>query len=137
MNYIIIKSKKKYKIIEFNIEKGYKFTPKKELKIDKITIYDQNLTEDILNIKINTRFKKIAQLVFKITNDEDPESDDVLLVVGEISRLKGIILNKYDKYIATKTKKTMLNKIKLLETQLKKKLLTLSYDEKKEKTRSR
>lgn len=140
MNYIIKKYRKKYTVVDFNPKEGYTFTPNKKLNIKKIVIYEQKLIEDILKIKYNTKFKKIAKMIFKINNDEDPNADDVLMVLGDISRLKGIILNRYDKHLRLTVKKNMLNKIKLLELQLKNKLLNYTIAEEvyeNEKSRSK
>lgn len=136
MNYVIKKSKKKYNIIEFNLNTpGYSFIPKKELKIDEIIIYEPKLIEEVLNIKFNTAFKKIANLIVKISNDEDPNDEDVLMVIGEISRLKGIILNKYNTFLKLTIQKSMLKKIALMEMKLKNKLLSYNFSPQNQETK--
>ena len=63
--------------------------------------------------------------MLRILNDEGTTEDDTGMVLDEINRLKGIIINKYREYMVESEYKAILTKLILIEEEFKK-----SYNEK-------
>ena len=56
----------------------------------------------------------------KILNDDDTSEDDAGMVLDEVNKLKGIIINKYKEYLRVSEYKSMLSKLILIEEEFKK-----------------
>jgi len=63
--------------------------------------------------------------MLRILDDEGTTDDDSGMVLDEINRLKGIIINKYRQYMKDSEYKSILTKLILIEEEFKK-----SYNEK-------
>ena len=63
--------------------------------------------------------------MLRILNDEGTTEDDTGLVLDEVNRLKGIVINKYKEHLVESEYKALLTKIILIEEEFKK-----SYNEK-------
>ena len=57
--------------------------------------------------------------MIKILNDEDTTDGDAGLVLDEVNKLKGIIINKYKEYMLESEYKTLLTKLILIEEEFK------------------
>lgn len=141
-NYLIKKDNKKKTIIymEYDLN-GYIFHPKKRseahIDIEKIVIVNPSLIDKILTIKFNKAFQKISNVILKIIEDDDTDNDAVLIALDEVSRLKSIILNKYQKFLTLEKEEQFLKKIRILENELQLKMISLVETEDKEYGRSR
>ena len=112
-----------------NIE-GLKVTPSgttaDSMKVTKITIADPELSNNYAKRKINKKIDKLIEMMLKVLNDPDTSDEDTGMVLDEISRLKGIIFNKYKEHMKIEEYKNLLSKIIILEEQFKK-----DYNQKK------
>lgn len=125
--FLIKKSVKKKKIIEIEYEKkGYDFKPRinsQEFEINKITIFNHSMINSILTKKIDTQFKRVAAITYDVLNDEDDDStSDAIIALDEVSKLKAIILKKYQEFLEKEKEKKYLKQIRVLENQLKAKI---------------
>jgi hypothetical protein len=75
--------------------------------------------------RINRKIDKIIKFMLRILNDEETGEDDTGMVLDEINRLKGIVINKYRHYMKESEYKSLLTKLILIEEEFKK-----SYNEK-------
>lgn len=57
--------------------------------------------------------------MIKILNDEDTTDGDAGLVLDEVNKLKGIIINKYKEYMLESEYKALLTKLILIEEEFK------------------
>ncbi len=126
-SFLIKKIEVNKKIIKFdnNIE-GYIFRPNLNVgKIDTITLYNEIMINNILSKKIQKKFERLAMITYDIitSSDDDDGSADATIALDEIAKLKGIIHNKYEKYISKQLEKEYLQKLLLLEKELNSKLL--------------
>ncbi len=131
MSYLVKKDRIIKKVIDIeNIDNGYKFTPKKSLKIKEINVIDPSMIESILTIKFNKVFNKLLNVSIDVINDEDSTSDDTAHVLGEVERLRGILLNKYHRFLTQEKEELFLNRLRYLENELKSKMYmnTNSYE---------
>ena len=131
MKYVIEKETNAMKLVNYNVNMiGLNVEPKNEvpdlnIKAKKVVLVDSNLTESYIKQRINRKLDKIINFMLRILNDEGTTEDDSGMVLDEINRLKGIIINKYRKYMLDSEYKSILTKLILIEEEFKK-----SYSEK-------
>lgn len=124
--YILSKTSDKHTTIIVKIDetKGYRFTPKNEIKYDllisNIIIVNNKLKEFIL-IK---RDKKKLELFFEFVTSDDDESAGVAdIVLDDLKRYREIVRYKYRKHLNDKYINILLKKLNLIEKELKTKQL--------------
>lgn len=131
MKYIIDKNNNDLKLMYYNVNMvGLNVIPKNDvpglsIKANKVVIIDKDLTDSYIKQRINKKIDKIIKFMLKILNDDGTTEDDTGLVLDEINRLKGIVINKYKNYMEEAEYKSLLTKMILIEEEFKK-----SYNEK-------
>ena len=131
MKYVIEKQIEKVSLANYNVNmnglnvKPINEVPNLNIKANKVILVDPDLTDTFIKKRINKKLDKIINFMLRILNDEGTTEDDSGMVLDEINRLKGIILNKYKKYMLDSEYKSMLTKLILIEEEFKK-----SYSEK-------
>lgn len=90
------------------------------MKITKITISDKELSNNYAKHRINKKIDKIIELMLKILDSNSTSDEEAGMVLDEISRLKGIIYNKYKEHMKVEEYKSLLSKLIILEEQFKK-----------------
>ncbi len=95
------------------------------IKAKKVLLIDENLRQEYIRKRINRKMDKIINFMLRILNDDGTTDDDTGLVLDEINRLKGIVINKYREYLSNTEYKSMLTKLILLEEEFEK-----SYNQK-------
>ena len=125
MRYVIEHKGEEKKLTYHNVKiVGLSVTPKNNvkdltIKADKIILIDPNLCETYIRRRINKKIDKVIKFMIKILNDEDTTDGDVGLVLDEVNKLKGIIINKYKEYMLESEYKTLLTKLILIEEEFK------------------
>ena len=131
MKYIIEKNNEDVKLMYYNVNiTGLSISPKNEsnsvsIKAKEVTLVDTNLQDAFIKERINRKIDKIIKFMLRILNDEGTTEDDTGMVLDEINRLKGIIINKYRKFMIESEYKSILTKLILIEEEFKK-----SYNQK-------
>ena len=131
MKYVIDKSNDKLRLVYYGVNMvGLNVNPKNEvpdlnIKAKKVVLIDNDLTEEYIRKRIDRKLDKIIKFMLRILNDEETGEDDTGMVLDEINRLKGIVINKYRHYMIDSEYKAMLTKLILIEEEFKK-----SYNEK-------
>ncbi len=144
-NFIIKKKVETNKHIKLIKVEGYSFAPKKanvtSITVKQVTLANSELIDTVLMTKFNNAFKKIAKNVIYVVTDEDTSETDVVISLNEIARLRSIILNKYQKFLTKEKEKICLQKLRMLENELRNKMIYLTeqyeYSEEKKVGRSR
>ncbi len=90
------------------------------IKAGKVVLIDNDLRSEYIKQRINRKIDKIIKFMIRILNDEDTTDEDTGLVLDEINRLKGIIINKYKEYITNAEYKSLLTKLIIVEEEFKK-----------------
>jgi len=105
---------------EFNVldkEEGKKFTfnigPN-----EKITIYDEELIEKIIENKFNKKYRKLLYIAMDISESDDSTESDVDIALIKIEDLKNKLLSKYYKFISKELLNKYLKMLMLLEEKL-------------------
>lgn len=125
MRYVIEHKGEEKKLTYHNVKiVGLSVTPKNNvkdltIKADKIILIDPNLCETYIRRRINKKIDKVIKFMIKILNDEDTTDGDAGLVLDEVNKLKGIIINKYKEYMLESEYKTSLTKLILIEEEFK------------------
>ncbi len=130
-SFLIKKNEEEVNVIKLNLEEnGYDFRPRitnSDAKINKITLFNYSMIDVILSKKIDNEFKKIAAIVYDIlANDDDNTTSDATIALDEVERLRGIILNKYQKFLEKEKEKKYLKKLRILENELRAKIVCVN-----------
>lgn len=130
-SFLIKKNEEEVNVIKLNLEEnGYDFRPRitnSDAKINKITLFNYSMIDVILSKKIDNEFKKIAAIVYDIlANDDDNTTSDATIALDEVARLRGIILNKYQKFLEKEKEKKYLKKLRILENELRAKIVCVN-----------
>ena len=124
--YIIDKDNPNEKLLYYNVDVvGLSVTPNKsvpgyKITAKKLTLVDPDLREAYIKQKINKKIDRVIKFMIQILNDEDTSDEDAGIVLDEINKLKGIIINKYKEYMIESEYKSLLTKLILIEEEFKK-----------------
>ena len=106
--------KNDFKIIELNEEQGFKI----QRDNLKITIYDTEITNELINKNLQKKYERLLYLVASLNDDSDTTESDVFLVRDKIDELRNIILTKYAKYLNKNAINKYLKALILLEEKI-------------------
>jgi hypothetical protein len=126
MKYVIDKNNSKFKLMYYNVSMvGLDVTPRNgasgvTIKAKKIILIDPSLRESYIRQRINKKIDKVIEFMLRILNDEDTTEGDVGMVLDEIAKLKGIIINKYREHMIESEYKSFLTKLIIVEEEFKK-----------------
>ena len=126
--FVIKKKNKNKKIQKFNFEEmGYVFTPNIKsdgmIKITELSMSNVAYTHPILKKKLDKSFRKLASLILNVLESEDTTAGDVVIALNELTKEKSVLQRKYKEYIKKEEKEKYLKRLKVLEEQLKQKML--------------
>ena len=127
-NFLIKRIDQDRKVKKIDKEKiGYDFKPRinsVNLEVNKITIYNSSMIDIILSKKIEKSFERVASIVYDVLQTEDDDSTaDAVMALDEVTRLREIVLNKYQKYLKKEKEKDILKKLRFLENELRSKIV--------------
>lgn len=141
--YIIVKNDLKNKISKLDLNNviGYKTSytnSKLSISIKKLVIYENFLYENIINEKLEQKFRKLIEVLINLYENETDDGSGIIKSLNEIERFKQELKNKYKDYMNKKQKAKTVRKITIMEEELKQKLLIYqnqksSLDDYKEK----
>lgn len=137
MKYVINKNNEDKKLTYYSVSmKGLEVSPINEvpnqtIKVGKVLLADELLQESFIKKRINRKLDKIISFMIRILNDDGSTDEDTGMVLDEINRLKGIVINKYREYMTVSEYKSLLTKLILIEEEFKK-----SYNQKQFMTMS-
>lgn len=103
-----------FEIVELNEKEIYTINKNNE----KISIYDNDLLEKILDNNFNKKYKELLYLCMSIIEDEESTDTDTELALLKIEDLKNYIINHYSKYINKHLLNKYLKMIMILEGKL-------------------
>ncbi len=121
-SYILKKDDKEKKVLMYKEQTGYEISPKKVYKkVKKITVIDEDMVSGILETKVERYYNRLIKIVYNlITADDETDSSDVLAAYTEIDRIRNILLYKYGQYLRKKFVEKYMQKLYILELELKK-----------------
>ena len=93
---------------------------------------DKEKSNSILKRKIDKSFRRLAAIILSVLKDDDTTSGDVIIALDEIAKEKSIIRNKYKEYLEKAEQEKYLKRLKVLETEVKEKIVELKIREEEE-----
>lgn len=107
---------------------GFKYVPQfrtNELKVKEIIIVSPNLTDKLIEISFDKKYKKVLEMYLKVLEDGENAgtNTNLMLALDEITRLRNIIIKKYQKALSKKTLELLLKKLKILENEIRIKVI--------------
>jgi len=144
-NYLLVKDTFEGTIASIDYTKldGFKFNPKNQVEYDGIMVNEMVLMnpsfiENVLKRKTKKKLELYLRFIISlIDNESNASSDDLRQALDGLVRYKGIVENKYRRYLDERYMNVLLKKIDLLEQELKMKIIYYKepvYEEEK-KTR--
>lgn len=128
MAYVLTKNNDKLSLYSTPNLEGYKFNPKKEktsISVNKVVVVNPKLVDNILSIKFQDKFKALLRYAQYVINDEDASSTDTAIVLDEVAMLKGILLNRYQKFLSKEKEMLFLQKLRIIENQIRSKEIAI------------
>lgn len=123
MKYILDNKSDSIKSIEESELNALEIKSNKENVIGakKVLLVDETLKDLYIKNKVNKKLLSIIAQMQKILESDDTTEGTIGIVLDEIERLKGIIINKYKIHLADLEYKEMLKRIMLTEEEFKNK----------------
>ena len=115
MNNKIEEVKCDFEIVEMDDLEG--FTLNKKEQGVKITMYNKDLIERIIDNNFNKKYRSLLYLVMELDSDDTTESDTELARL-KIDDLRRMLITKYFKYISRDLLEKYLNMLILLEEKI-------------------
>ena len=144
MRFFLCKDNDEKKLFIYSGEfDGYKFNSKKEknlMQVSHITVVNPRMIDSILSVKFNKRFNKLLKYINYLLNSDDSDSSNIAIALNEVALLRGILLNRYQKFLNQEKEELFLRKLRIVENELRLKEVMIlanenSYDEEKGKSR--
>ena len=124
MKYKIYRRKKRLKgKVTYSKKEPYVFNPAYRksdniIDIDKLSLYNEDLTNNILVKKYIRRYRHLLKMVYLLFNNEIPVGDGTPAVLSEIDKLRALISDKYHKYISLEKERLFLKELDYIEREL-------------------
>ncbi len=150
-SFTIKKIEKQYELESFNYHiTGFHYPIKKNksgsLKVKEIIIVNPEITSNLICYQFNKKYQKIVDYFFSNSDfDDDSTGTHLMLALDEVAHLRTLMINKYKYFLKKQTEEELLKKLKLLENELRIKLIdfklikeqALTHNNIEEKSKSR
>ena len=128
INYLIVKEKGKKEVTYFEYDKLHGFNMhsknkniklKDAINVNKMVIINPSFIEKLVNKRINSKIKKLIDLITNIydSDDEDP-AGCLMQALNEVEKFKREMINKYMEYMTKEQMKLLDKKIQILEREV-------------------
>ena len=126
--------------INFKDIEGFNFKPMNKMHYDGVTVkkmvmINSSFVETVLKKKIKKRLELYLRFIISIIDNDSDDTDitDLRTALNDLTRYKEIIKFKYQKFLDEKYVTFLLQKIDLLEQELKNKMVYYKEKEPEEK----
>lgn len=127
--YHLYKKKTKERKVELNTKKeiGYTIKPKNQMKyegivVNSMTIIDDYLIKTLLKKKIKKKLDMYLQFLITVLEEDDTDGGHLMFALNDLERYRRLVINNYKKYLEEKYIKLLMNKMDLIEQELKSKI---------------
>lgn len=129
--YLLVKDnhERRFTNIDYRRLDGFKFNPKNQVENDGIMVNEMVLInpsfiENVLKRKAKKKLELYLRFIISlIDNESDASSDDLREALDGLVRYKGIVENKYRRYLDERYANMLIKKIEILEQELKTKII--------------
>lgn len=125
---------------DYNIQ-GFHYPIKKNksgsLKIKELVIVSPDITTNLICYNFNKKYQKIVECLFNnsdFNEGSDNTGTNLMLALDEVVRLRTIIINKYQRFLKKKEAEELLKKLKVLENELRVKIIDFKLIKEQERT---
>jgi len=124
IKYVIIKKNSFKNIITYQFDESFNMKKKKDKEsIGVIKFYDEKIINRVIKRSIDSRFKKLLELIASLEESDEDPSEGLIFCLDEAAKFKREMINKYDRFLK-KTQIEFINKkIELIEKEVKNKLI--------------
>lgn len=128
-SYCLKKLNSNYELESFDYNiKGLQYPIKSNkrsvLKIKEVIIVNPEIISNLICHNFNKKYQKIIEYFFNNSDfDDDNTGTNLMIALDEVTRLRTIIINKYNKFLKHKKEEELLKKLKLLENELRIKII--------------
>lgn len=129
MRYKIYRRKKRLKCkVHFSKNVPYVFNPAYRkndqiIDINQLSIYNKKMINNVLIKKYIRKYKALLKMVYLLFHDAFPDDTGYPAVLGEVDKLRAILLDKYHKYLSLENEKKFLKELDYIESEIKKKYI--------------
>lgn len=127
--YKIKKRSIKYKKIKLNTTNlnGYIIKPKNKINYDGVSVKSMviiniDLIRTLLKKKIKKKLDLYLQFLINVLDEEDTDPGHLMFALNDLDRYRRTVINNYQKYLEKKYMKILIDKMDLLEQELKSKI---------------
>jgi hypothetical protein len=144
--YILIKNYLFHNIENFETKKieGFNFSPVNSISytgvsVKKMVMIKPSFVERVLKRKIKKKLELYLRFIISIIDADDDDTDITSLraALNDLTKYKDTVRYKYQQYLDKKYATLLLQKIEMLEQELKKKIIYYKEPEEKEITEHR
>ena len=129
--YLLVKDnhEKRFTNIDYKKLNGFKFNPKNRVEnngimVNEMILINPSFIESVLKRKTKKKLELYLRFIISlIENESDASSDDLREALDGLVRYKGIVENKYRRYLDERYANMLIKKIELLEQELKTKII--------------
>lgn len=126
MKYVVDKNNDNISLVSYKVNMvGLTVHPKNNsssinIKAKEVVLVDPKLRSNYIKKVINKRIDRAINFMIHILSSDDVSDSDSGMVLDEVNRLKGIIIQKYKEYMSVEEYKNTLNKLIVIEEEFKK-----------------
>ena len=91
---------------------------KDAINVNKMVIINQSFIDKMIDKNIDSKFKKLINLILGIYDDGDDPAGNMMLALNEVEKFKREVINKYLNYMNKKQLEKLERKIRLLEAEI-------------------
>lgn len=113
--------------LDSNSIDGYRIKPRNKMDYDGIvvksmTILNNEMVEHLLRKKIKKKLDSYLQFLISVLDEDDTDSGHLMFALNDLERYRRTIMNNYRVYLDKKYLKILMNKMDLIEQELKSKI---------------
>lgn len=115
--------------VSFNSEliNGYVVKPRNQknydgIVVNKMTVVDLDFIRIILNKKIKKKLDVYLQFLISVLDEDDTDPGHLMFALNDLDRYKHLIMNNYRVYLEKKYVNILMDKIALIEQELRSKI---------------
>ena len=127
--YHLYKRKTKQRIVNLNSKEkmGYTIKPRNKMKyegivVNSMTVIDNYLIEILLKKKIKKKLDMYLQFLISVLDEEDTDPGHLMFALNDLERYRRLVINNYKQYLDKKYLKILMDKMNLIEQELKSKI---------------
>ena len=104
----------------------YKIRNHNSLDVKEITILSPSIVSSLVLYSFDKKYKKILEAYLtSLQEDDDSTEGYLMMALDEIARLRNILIKKYHDYLKKDAETKMLQKLKILENEIRSKIVDI------------